>query len=116
MVPIPRGLWQTLLPMGKGTEHPETWPVSPHGPHTGEGPSLHHSRCSHGHLDNTCLQHSELPLLGPGAAAGSLPCASSGVKHCPPDTDIWDCPPAPHGEAVGTASADLSYDLITAQI
>ena len=38
------------------------------------------------------------------------------MKHCPPDTDIWDCPPAPHGEAVGTASADLSCDLITAQI
>ena len=60
----------------------------------------------------TCAYSTQsYPLLGPGAATGSLRAASSRVKHCPPDTDIWDCPPALDGEAVGTASANLSCDL-----
>lgn len=64
----------------------------------------------------TCAYSTQsFPLLGPGAATGSLRAASSRVKHCPPDTDIWDCPPAVDGEAVGTASANLSCDLRSGQ-
>lgn len=105
MVPVPRDLRQTLLPRGKDTE---TWPASTQSSHWGgtAPPSLQvFSRIFGQHVLTAPSAFHCLGLAQPQAY-------SSGLKHCPPDTDIWDCPPALHSEAVGTAPVDLSCDLI----